>query len=188
MQHEFVFHSFSDRCLRIYNLHCEWYWNYETQSILDKPGILYLGCSDKAMPHEIMRLHILLYQLHCCFETDKILSFFTVVIYYQLLWIHLMNLFIYFKVASLILGHSCDCPSTSKVTLKDMDKFDHYPNTKNATNFKPCACFLGCTILLIKVLTEWASELMLALMMKIVPAMCIRIIIMTHLFYSLRAC
>ena len=34
--------------------------------------------------------------------------------------------YIYFRVASLALGQSYDCPSASKATLKDMDKIDRY--------------------------------------------------------------
>ena len=42
---------------------------------------------------------------------------------------------IFFRVASLALGQSCDCPSASKVTLKDMDKIHQYQNTINAWYF-----------------------------------------------------
>ena len=40
----------------------------------------------------------------------------------------------FFSVTSLTLGLSCDCPSVSKVTLKDMTKIDHFQNHNKITN------------------------------------------------------
>ena len=40
-----------------------------------------------------------------------------------------LYLLIYFRVASLVLGQSYDCPSASEVTLKYMDKIDQYQTT-----------------------------------------------------------
>ena len=40
-------------------------------------------------------------------------------------WIHELYLPIFFRVASLALGQSYDCPSASEVTLNDMIKIDH---------------------------------------------------------------
>ena len=47
-------------------------------------------------------------------------------VYHQFLWIHVIRLPISFRVASLTLGQSYDCPSVSEVILKDMDKSDQY--------------------------------------------------------------
>ena len=54
----------------------------------------------------------------------KVLMFFVVVIY-----IHLAYLPIFLRAASLALEQSHDCPSTSKVTLKNMGKIDLYQST-----------------------------------------------------------
>ena len=43
-------------------------------------------------------------------------------LYYQFLWIHVTHLPISFRIASLALGQSCDCPSACEVTLKDIGK------------------------------------------------------------------
>ena len=42
-----------------------------------------------------------------------------------------MHLPIFFRVTSLALGQSHDCPSAGEVTLKDMGKIDLYPATTN---------------------------------------------------------
>ena len=45
--------------------------------------------------------------------------------------IHAIHLPIFFKVASLAQGQSCDCPSASKISLKNLDKIGRYqPTTK----------------------------------------------------------
>ena len=46
--------------------------------------------------------------------------------YISKLWIYLINLPISFRVASLALGQSYDCPSASEVTLKDVGHIDHF--------------------------------------------------------------
>ena len=57
------------------------------------------------------------------------------------LWIDVTHLPIPFRVTSLTLGQSYDCPSVSEVTLKDMGKTDKYQTT---TKHKLCAWFFGC--------------------------------------------
>ena len=55
-------------------------------------------------------------------------------------WIHVVYLLISFRVTSLALGQSYDCPSASEVTLKDMDTINLYQTT---TKQKPCAYCLA---------------------------------------------
>ena len=64
--------------------------------------------------------------------------------------LYMMPLLISFRVASLALGQSYDCPSASEVTLKDMSKIRHYLTQQlNSTNGKNMCVFLGmyCTLL-----------------------------------------
>ena len=53
---------------------------------------------------------------------------------YQLFQIHMVNLPIFFKVASLALGQSCDCPSAREATLKNMGKINYYHTQQNTTH------------------------------------------------------
>ena len=46
------------------------------------------------------------------------------------LWCHMIYLPIFFRVTSLALGQSWDCPSASEVTLKDMGKINLYLTTR----------------------------------------------------------
>ena len=50
--------------------------------------------------------------------------FFFVLLYSHFLWIHLMHLPMWFRVASVALKQSYDCPSASEVTLKHMGNID----------------------------------------------------------------
>ena len=50
-------------------------------------------------------------------------SFVFVWLYYQLLVVYVIDLPIFFRVTSLVLGQSYDCPNTNEVTLKDMVRF-----------------------------------------------------------------
>ena len=43
-------------------------------------------------------------------------------LYYQLFWTYMADLPIFFRLTSLALGQSFDCPSASEVSLKDMGK------------------------------------------------------------------
>ena len=49
-----------------------------------------------------------------------------------------MYLLIFFRAASLALGQSYDCPSASKVTLKDMGKTNLYQNTQKPQQSMNC--------------------------------------------------
>ena len=49
-------------------------------------------------------------------------------------WIHVISLPIFFRVASLALGQSCDCPSGSEATLKDMARLLLTPLGKPSTD------------------------------------------------------
>ena len=49
--------------------------------------------------------------------------------------IHVHDLPIFSRGASLALGQSYDCPSASEATLKDMGKIDQY---QTMTKHKPC--------------------------------------------------
>ena len=60
--------------------------------------------------------------------------------YMSCLWIHVIYIPISFRVASLALGQSYDCPSASEATQKDMGKSI---NTIYTTNHELCALFLG---------------------------------------------
>ena len=44
-------------------------------------------------------------------------------------WINVIHFPIFFRVATLVLGQSYDCPSTSVATLKNMGKIHHYQPT-----------------------------------------------------------
>ena len=57
-------------------------------------------------------------------------------------FIHVNYLSIFFRVASLALGQSYDCPRASEVTLNDMGKIKAYQTTSKHNSSK----FLGCTI------------------------------------------
>ena len=54
-------------------------------------------------------------------------------VFYQFLWIYRPYFTISFRVTSLALGQSYDCPSASEVTLKDMGNIDHYQTTTKHT-------------------------------------------------------
>ena len=56
-------------------------------------------------------------------------------------WIHVTHLPISFRVASLELGQSCDCPTASEATLKDMVEIDHYQTRKIHNKATTEACF-----------------------------------------------
>ena len=61
-------------------------------------------------------------------------------------WINMMYLPISFRVASLALGQSYDCPSASEATLKDMDEIDHQVPQQNTRDLEPCANVLWWTL------------------------------------------
>ena len=44
---------------------------------------------------------------------------------YSSCWIHMIHVPVFTRVASLALGQSCDCPSASEITLKNIDKSTH---------------------------------------------------------------
>ena len=48
--------------------------------------------------------------------------YFVMLLYYQLFWTYMADLPIFFRLTSLALGQSFDCPSASEVSLKDMGK------------------------------------------------------------------
>ena len=59
--------------------------------------------------------------------------------------IHALYLPVFFRVASLALGQSYDCPSASEVTLNYMGEIGRYQNrTQNTTKREPGAWFLWC--------------------------------------------
>ena len=61
-----------------------------------------------------------------CFVLLCISMYYYVVVDLQFLGIHMIHLPISFRVTSLPLGQSYDCPSASEVTLKDLSKIDRY--------------------------------------------------------------
>ena len=62
-------------------------------------------------------------------------------------WILVIGLPIFFRVASLALGQSYDCPSASEVTLRDMRKINPYQTiTKQGI---PCVYTLECTLFIL---------------------------------------
>ena len=60
-------------------------------------------------------------------------------------WNHVIKLPISFRVASMALGQSYDCPSASEVTLKDMGKIDQHQNT---AMHEPCGHSRGVLYIL----------------------------------------
>ena len=56
-------------------------------------------------------------------EDMHIIWFYAV--FYSSCWIHIIYVPIFTRVASLALVQSCDCPSASEVTLKNIDKSTH---------------------------------------------------------------
>ena len=63
--------------------------------------------------------------------------------YYNFHWICVTDESIFFRVASLALGQSYDCPSASEATLKDMGNRSLYQIITNSIKFEPKAKFLG---------------------------------------------
>ena len=57
--------------------------------------------------------------------------------------IPVFNLSISFRVTSLALGQSYDCPSASKVTLQDMHKINHYLTTTEHNKVRTMCIILG---------------------------------------------
>ena len=55
----------------------------------------------------------------------------SIFVYLQFIYIHVIWSPIFFRVASLALGQSYDCPSASEATLKDMGKTDLYQTKRN---------------------------------------------------------
>ena len=53
--------------------------------------------------------------------------------------IHVISLPISFRIASLALGQSYDCPSANEVTLEDMGKIDqNHTTTKHSKTWSMC--------------------------------------------------
>ena len=65
--------------------------------------------------------------------------------YYLISVIHMINLPISFRVASLALGQSYDCPGASEATLEDMGKSTGTWPQHNTTKYKLYEYFMGCT-------------------------------------------
>ena len=63
-------------------------------------------------------------------------------------WIHMKYLSIFIRVALLALGQSLDCHSASEVSLMDMGKSVNVQPQQSTAKQKPCAYFLGYTVLL----------------------------------------
>ena len=59
------------------------------------------------------------------------------------MWIHMIHLPISFRVASLPLGQSYDCPSGSEATLKDMDKAEPITNITKHNKAQTMCIILG---------------------------------------------
>ena len=49
--------------------------------------------------------------------------------YFIYVWIHVIYLPISFRIASLALGQSHDCPSASEAILKDQGEINHFQTT-----------------------------------------------------------
>ena len=75
--------------------------------------------------------------------------------YHQLISIHMIYLPTFFKITSLPLGQSYDCPSTSEVILKNMGKITQYLTTTKHNKARTvwiihgmyCACHMVRSIL-----------------------------------------
>ena len=61
-------------------------------------------------------------------------------------WISVKHLLLSFRVTTLALGETDDCPDANKVTLKDMDEINFHLMTTKQTKHKPCPRFVGCVI------------------------------------------
>ena len=66
------------------------------------------------------------YNIHMVLYMDFILLF---LIFISCQWHHVVHLPIFFRVSSLALGQSYDCPSASEVTLKNMGKTGQHLTT-----------------------------------------------------------
>ena len=71
------------------------------------------------------------------------LWFFFLQLYHQISLIYVIYSTIFFRVASLALGQSYDCPRASEATLKNMGKIDWYQVTTRVIMCKPASIILG---------------------------------------------
>ena len=70
--------------------------------------------------------------------------FVLLMFYHQLLWIRLRHFPIFFRITSLVLGQSYDCPSDSEAIQKDMGELACSRAQRNTTKHELCPYFLGC--------------------------------------------
>ena len=73
-------------------------------------------------------------------------------------WIHMKYLSIFIRVALLALGQSLDCHSASEVSLMDMGKSANVKPQQSTAKQKPCAYFLGYTVLLVPQFVKYKSK------------------------------
>ena len=105
----------------------------QNSSLLIALHVAILGC--------LIEWTIYTYFIICtwvCFCFFLAMSLFLVVSY--------AVLSVFFRVASLALGQSYDCPSASEVTLKKMGRIGQYLTTANITKHKWCAYFSWFTL------------------------------------------
>ena len=90
-----------------------------------------------------------------------LLCFVLLWLYHHSQWIHVIYLPVFFRVTSLALGQSYDCPSASKVTLKDMDKiFEHSTSPQqNTPKHKQHSYFMGYTVILLTIYLEQGNHI-----------------------------